>query len=114
MQEQRIKLAEAMGWSARELPPVGIDKVVMWEIMRPNGKSFKWPTKHYSFDPWTNATDCESVIRKLNDLSYWLEIYRNPIGCVIRMGKHDMVATTWRGDDYKQGVCELALKVLND
>ena len=91
MNEARIKLAEAMGWEF------------------PHG-----PTKHCP-DPFTDANDCEALIKHLNGLGWNIEVVFG------RRGKYyvtfQQFPVAGKGlnrecDDWKQGVCELALKVM--
>lgn len=113
MNEARIKLAEAMGWVREQ------------SIGRPPGNCWCPPNLQYRIwynepdlpDPYTDANDCEAVIKFLNN--------RNP-GCAISIEHYadghatidvwtdnQLASDTWFGDDWKQGVCELALKVLD-
>lgn len=72
----------------------------------------QWP----NFDPFKSANDCELLIRALNDKDWWIivNIHKNhschlTLGMGMRDPRH-----SWDGDDYKQGICELALKVLDN
>lgn len=67
-------------------------------------------------DPFTDANDCDALIRHLNGLGQWVIINHHNTkrgGSNIKMGKGiSDPAYDWDGDDWKTGVCELALKVL--
>ena len=111
--QDRIRLAEAMGWK--------------WSLRNVTYKTGQWTSPdgvesevwcyHESlpFDPFTDANDCDAVIAKLNDEGYWFEmrLHWPAIGHFVTL--HHIAAGKsgeWQGDDYKTGVCELALKVL--
>jgi len=102
----RIKLAEAMCPDKK------------WCVGYPLGFIDSDNEKHHlAPDPFTDANDCEALIRFLNEQSFtvdmsigienadWVEIWP------LADGKPG--TQYWDGDDWKQGVCELALKVLD-
>jgi hypothetical protein len=92
-----IKLAEFIGL----IPHGG-----MWYF--PDTKSVrKTPQPH------TDANDCDALIRALNEAGIAVSIthYTNGVSNVL-LGHFK--AGHWNGDDYKQGVCELALKVIDE
>lgn len=114
-----IKLAEFCGWR--------------WEpLEKPSTNTGKWYPPESSpiyqgpddfiygkdkpdlvFTPHTDANDCEALIRALNEAGYNVDI------SIRRNGKHSVRIIMGHepvfvdNDDYKQGVCELALKVLD-
>ena len=65
------------------------------------------------FDPFTDANDCETLIKHLNGLGH-------PVKLDFRLDKHVVriiyfgQALLWTGDNWMHGVCELALKVIGD
>ncbi|KKN66729.1 hypothetical protein LCGC14_0468400 [marine sediment metagenome] len=90
-EEGRILLAEAMGGP-------------IWEAYINPGKH---PENVNLPDPFTDANDCEALIRWLNERGHHLEIrfYANGDSDVtIGLPKR-----IWVGANWKQGVCELAL-----
>lgn len=113
----RIKLAEAMGWKLIELA----DGTKYWQA--PNEKIEGAGQKNPP-DPFTDANDCEALIRHLNGQKYDVEIWHSGNGpehggrCNVscRVKVSPTVGPYMREglacDDWKQGVCELALKVL--
>lgn len=108
-EQDRIRLAEAMGWTATRvhagfgIPPSG--------GVGGDGTSYeKLP------DPLTDANDCEALIQHLvPERIDWIEITH---GCFESDGTPaasvcgPSPALAWRGSDWKQGVCYLALTVL--
>ena len=108
--EKRIRLAKAMGWHK---------SVSLQGGFQGKGEpkfQTDWFDANNNFqerlpDPWHSAEDCEALIR-------WLNEYKN-IGVVVMLaggtGTKDVVhvgRNKWLGDDWKTGVCELALKVI--
>jgi len=106
--QDRIKLAEAMGWK-----PLGgeWDKKgdpPAWEGPDIIGAFYDLP------DPFTDANDCEALIRWLNEQGYQVQV-------IFGFGVSDQV---WIGhnkiqigeviSDWMHGVCELALKVIDE
>lgn len=96
----RIKLAEAMGLKDSFGQPVD---------------------RNGAFFPGTDANDCESLIKHLNlqrwDIDIWhsgnAHTHRSNVPCRVRFRFADGSRSyDWDGDDWKQGVCELALKIL--
>lgn len=64
------------------------------------------------FNPFTDANDCEAVIRKLNELGHPVTVRHGPqfrMVQIVIFGK----LKKWVGDDWKEGVCKLALKVID-
>jgi hypothetical protein len=72
------------------------------------------------FQPHTDANDCDALIRALNERGYGITIEPWPNECSVAMYSNaEQIADaefvgSWDGDDYKQGVCELALKVIDE
>ena len=102
--KDRIRLAEWMGWT--------------WSTWRD-----KWLTPDKKTitelpDPFTDANDCEALIIHLGSLGLGVDIYRRPwmkSESVIVYFQGEPVGwkeQRWQGNDWKQGVCELALKIL--
>lgn len=118
MDEKQVKLVEAMGWvwhqptdERKKLFDNGMGR---WEF---KGMYREWSTKEeLPVDPFTDANDCEALIQLLNEQGWIVNVdwssehsvkiwrFRNP----------DTKEFTWQGNDWKQGVCELALMVLED
>ena len=105
----RVKLAEAMGWHKA----TSLDIWCRPEDQKRQGKNY---TNGELPDPYTDANDCEALI-------WWLE-RAHLIWLTVGFGcgqQADIDAYYddgdsefhWAGDDWKQGVCELALKVLD-
>lgn len=102
----RIKLAEAMGWKLRNIAKD--DRFPMLKWIRSDGQVVT------TFDPFTDANDCNALIKHLNGLGYDIVIGINA------SGRHDVdlhYDATWvshkQGDNWMHGVCELALKVIS-
>ena len=117
MDAKRTKLAKAVGWVWHQ--PTDNDKKLFdnglgrWEF---KGMFRDWSTKEeLPFNPLTDANDCEALIKHLNAEGYSIDIKisTGSIGSFITL-RHIAAGTVgkWQGDDWKQGVCELALRVL--
>lgn len=107
----RIKLAEAMGWTLSKEAPTG------WIGEYPE-EWWKSPSGNWNsslpFDPYTDANDCHALITHLNESGWIVNVdwssehsvkvwrFRNP----------DTKEFTWQGDNWMHGICELALKVI--
>lgn len=64
-------------------------------------------------DPYTNAKDCEALIKHLNGKGYDVILGINSNNRHdVDLHKETKWLCHWQGDDWKQGVCDLALKVL--
>lgn len=107
----RIKLAEAMGWKRGETG----DR--LWF------KGTRCCFESGLPNPFTDANDCEALILWLSDThSLAIDIIRMPKPTDLELGNRafwfvkarrpDLQGSSY--DDYKIGVCELALKVLED
>lgn len=115
----RIRLAEAMGWQKHP------DE--HWWICPNTGYSATPPGLP---DPKNNANDCEALIRWLNtqglqiliDFAFDVVGPKSPehdlgdISALDHVAMFDVSSREWthhwEGDNWKQGVCELACKVL--
>ena len=113
MNEDRIKLAEAMGYKTTRQTEEWHGPT--WEGLCPLGeRTWRLP------DPFTDANDCEALIRFLGARGMGIDIYMRPWmdaeSVVVYMQGEpvDWKERRWTGDDWKQGVCELALAVLKD
>lgn len=96
-------LAEEMGWTQRSHPD-GLGPC--WEA--PDGRYLMFRP-----NPFTDANDCNDLIKHLVKQGESLSIGFVDGRCSvesIRSGRFGMIS--WKGDNYMQGVCELALKVL--
>ena len=108
----RIKLAEAMGWQRDE-------KWDAW-ILQVNDKQrdiCRDPDRLP--DPFTDANDCNALIKHLNGLGcevhiMWPGQKRTDLKPHVKIFRYPDKTINWRGDNYMQGVCELALKVLDN
>lgn len=117
-----IKLAEWVGWKRKPHYHPSTGNMFRW--YSPDGEYV--PTRPNiicvgakvppSFNPYKSDADCMAVRKHLNESGWWIIInIHNDESAHITIGKgmgdplHD-----WNGDDYKQGVCELALKVCGD
>lgn len=71
-------------------------------------------------NPFEDANDCEDVIRWLGKRGIGVDIYRRPwmeqesVTIYIQGEPIAWKEKRWQGEDWKQGVCELALKVLDN
>lgn len=115
----RIKLAEAMGWNNIT------DKYLDVDTNLHAFGGFPPETRSYGVrsplpDPFTDANDCEALIQWLNGLGYAVDITIMSSGDTLLISRsvgnadvgYSVDTERWKGDDWKQGVCELALKVL--
>ena len=101
----RIKLAEAMGWKQMVSTPGN------WYPpgLPPQANALG----HTLPDPFTDANDCEALIKWLTEQGYTVVIQIWDTEALVDLETIDN-RPNLKGncDDYKQGVCELALKVL--
>ena len=104
-QEKCIKLAEFVGW---KLLDISNSSYPMLQWQRPDGQLVA------TFDPFTDATDCSTVIKHLNGLGWHVEItHYAPDHAEVSIEQHpDGLPVDWEGDNWMHGVCELALKVI--
>jgi hypothetical protein len=75
------------------------------------------PEDVLTFEPHTSADDCDAVTRKLNELGWKVNVNQESGGHCVKVWRFknpDTRELVWEGDDYKHGVCELALKIINE
>ena len=120
----RIKLAEAMGWkwdkSTRPRAFEGYPNWCCW--IRPSGGEFRFSPEDMP-DPFTDANDCETLITHLNEQGWQVEVHwqhcndeQLAAGAYIHIWNRDSEIherTDIDVDRWKEGVCKLALKVLS-
>lgn len=103
----RIRLCEAMGWKRQEHDfggPTWIPPGEGWE--RPEiFATDKLP------DPFTDANDCEALIEWLNKRGWIVRISIGSDSADVWIETLANECHDYSGDDWKKGVCELALKV---
>lgn len=97
----RIRLAEAMG-------------VPEWEAYCHPAKN---PGNVTLPDPFTDANDCEAVIRFMAEkygvvFTVWYPCADAQTAVDCSRDGYVLDRLKWQGKDWKQGVCELALKVI--
>ena len=63
-------------------------------------------------DPENDANDCEALIVFLNEQGWEIEIDFNIGAQGVVMWREDKSLDCYAGNNWKQGVCELALKVI--
>lgn len=104
----RIKLAEAMGWTATSFytSATGERDVTRWR--NPEGKCNQ--TYRDMPNPEHDANDCHALIKHLrgNEQITVTVTFGRGVRFDHDIGTHSEIAT----DNWMQGVCELALKVL--
>ena len=113
MNEARIKLAETMGW--RKGPKPSGNSVQGWYAPEGVNKAF---TGEYGLpDPENDANDCEALIRHLIDTGWRVEIDFPSLDLTetaVRIYSEGL-QDAWYGyapdQNWKRGVCELALKL---
>ena len=108
----RIKLAEAMGWEWKASTAEGTEMVGRW--YKDHSAHGNWvPYEATPIDPFTDANDCEALIKWLTEQGYTVVIQIWDTEALVDLETIDN-RPNLKGncDDYKQGVCELALKVL--
>jgi len=67
----------------------------------------------YSFNPYEDANDCNALIKHLNGLGISVELHLDNNGYVVVFGyKNPDPFFNYEGDNWMHGVCELALKVI--
>ena len=106
--DDRIKLAEAMGWK-----PIPDDPG--WWLCPENGVGYEADELP---DPFTDANDTEALIDHVSE-HYSVIVHfksdRHPAYVDFYRSNDTLNHPThkWYGDDWKKGVCELVLKVLD-
>ena len=122
--ENRIRLAEWQGWTHIRMKYVAMDKR-SYPFGCVPGNVNDTHLKEQIPDPYTDANDCEALIRHLRKRGWLIRIEDQgtpasplmPVVAWLTIHAHRPFRVhRWRGpcDDYKQGVCELALKVLDN
>ncbi len=112
----RIKLAEAMGW-VRKHPDSDF-------FFPPSGQKLSGQETYHILGlprPDSDANDCNALIKHLNGLNYDVRIWHSGnsehqcnVRCRVRLWhcstyeKHE-----YAGDNWMQGICELALKAID-
>ena len=127
----RIELAEAIGWEAgwihgKEAKDRG-DPPDIWSPPGAHdiGGGYCWHNADELPNPRIDANDCEALIRCLNDAGWFFHRQNEggrtgadlirPVQTFLRFHRHRPYKNVeWCGDDWKQGVCELALIILGD
>ncbi len=107
--EKRIKLAEAMGWKHCQM------RENLQRYCWQNPISKLWVEESELPDPFTDANDCNALIKHLNGLGIAIELNLDENGYVVVQGyKAPDPFFSYEGDNWMQGVCELALKVIEN
>ena len=109
-----IRLAEFVGWKL-------IENNGFWRWCDPDGHmrfaiSNRPDHQPAPIDPYTNANDTEAVIRKLKETHIYVCVFHGEVDSIKLYGNKEWAQSLrpeWSGDDWKHGVCELALKVMN-
>lgn len=117
----RIKLAEALGWHSirdhgdRDI--VGLSAGYQAEdTTRRDPSDYYWKSAQRLPDPFTDANDCEALIKHLNSKLWTVSVFFGLAGnfeVSVVSGNRGEYCHEIQCDDWKQGVCELALKFLN-
>ncbi len=120
--DDRIRLATAMGWEFDDgiehcvepmwrTPPILIqrfeDKVGQQSLYSEFVNEDELP------DPFTDANDCEAVIEYLNKMNIFVNVVHGAFFDSVTLVEDAEIISTTEGSDWKQGVCELALKVID-
>lgn len=113
--ERRIRLAEAMYETEENSLVIGASRELMW-LTDENGKAMTETIRAIP-DPFTDANDCEALIRFMAEkhgtiFTIWYPCADQTSVCCSRDG-YITDRLQWHGEDWKQGVCELALRVLD-
>ena len=105
----RIRLAEARGWTnCYQITHQGGKRCTRG--YRPDRKKGEQPSEVP--DPFTDANDCNALIKHLNGLGYVVKVEHYLNGAAdVGFQSHEK-ETWWSGDNWMHGVCELALKVI--
>ena len=104
--DDRIRLAEWQGWTLIELQ----DGTKYWRV--PNEK-LEGVGQLLPPNPLTDANDCEALIKHLNSKGWEVEVDFNIGAQGVIMWCDDKSQDHYAGQDWKQGVVELAIKVLD-
>ncbi len=84
-----------------------------WRWVHPDREYPTFATKDTApISPDTDANDTEAVIRWLNEQDRHVKIVTTRHGAAVMVGR--LSGGLWEGDNWKIGVCELALKVIDN
>ena len=113
----RIRLAEAMGWKWDEsVRPRDFEGFPHWPCWITPNKD-KWFGPSHMPDPENDANDCDALIDHLKSLDWTYQIQGCKQSVAVFIWREDddgeIEDHAYRGDDWKQGVVELAIKVLD-
>ena len=106
----RIRLAEAMGCMPD--PPKGFERWDHFAEMSKENELMQDYLKSVLPDPKHDANDCEALIRWLNGKGWIVRISIGPDAADVWIETLANECHDWSGYDWKQGVCELTLKVI--
>ena len=113
-QNERIALAEFMGWkcTSKTTYPTGAVHKSMW---RDPIHGTAGNTVCDLPDPRNNDTDCMALVDALNKAGHVVRVafYKN--GCDVQVGdwRYEGGVSSEGRDYYRDGVCELAMKVID-
>ncbi len=111
----RIKLAEVMGWIHQPNDP---DGTPIWTGPdTEHGDYGEYFEANELPDPENDANACNELIKHLNGLGFWviINIHKNESARVmLGKGMAELHKFDWIGDNWMQGICKLALKVLEN
>ena len=108
MTDQRIKLAEFVGW--QKIYGTSLDPCTHWRA--PDGTD--WENETALPDPRNDANDSEALIRKLEDHGIEVTLsFDHGHESVSSVDTEEWPAPVYIGDDWKHGVCDLAEKVID-
>ena len=105
---KRIRLAGARGWTKHE----ALTDPQVWNHPDPekDGWYYDWQLP----DPFTDANDCNALIKHLNGLGWIVRISIGPDAADVWIETLANECHDWSGDNWMHGVCELALKVIDE
>ena len=115
MNKDIIRIAEAMGWiytKGERISPLGHrDPFNTWHM---RGEDKLW--NYLPFNPLTSHDDCHALIEWLNGRGFDVDrtMRKNRGKHSVRIGSASTIAQFWDGDDYRIGVVELTLKILDE
>ena len=111
----RIRLAEAMGYTVSECGSLrGKGPLYGQFVFRGDGYGM---ADIKLWNPYTDANDTDALVRWLNERGCDVQVMhlaphkQRPMRALVQFSKN---MSRWTGDDWKTGVCELALKVLDN
>ncbi len=110
--EDRIRLAEFMGWRVNER--LTTDEARIW-IMPGDDEDGGWYFDWQLPDPLNSHTDCHALIEALRAYDKPVSLYFGELHRVeLYAGTGKLKHESWSGDDYRTGVVTLALEVLRE